>query len=480
MVSGTPSEADQGSTWGQSPDMNALEAIFWRAEIDPRLRSTITAVEVLDTTPDWERFRDAHDWGSRMVPRFRQHVTELPFGLGTPAWTTDPDFDLDYHVRRVRLPDGAGYPDLFAVAQRMAMAAFDRARAPWEAALIEGLPEGRAGYVLKMHHSATDGIGGMQLFSELHSRKREPWSDKPQPAAPEPESTSLMDAVRHQVSRDVRSIAGGLAAGGENAVRALGRPDRAVRDAARYASSLRRVMGDPGAEGSPLLANRSLSWRFGALDVGFADLRAAGKTVGASINDVYLAALLGGFRLYHERMGRRVDRLPMGIPISVRKEGDAAGGNRIASARLAGPVGIADPEERIADVRAQVRGFREEPAMTGMVAVAPVMARLPGRAISQIAGPLTRGNDLQASNVPGLREDVYVAGAKVERMYPYAPLPGCATMITLITHGELGCVGVNMDAAAVTEPDLFGGCLAEGFDEVLALGGSAEPAVWRT
>lgn len=51
-----------------------------------------------------------------------------------------------------------------------------------------------------------------------------------------------------------------------------------------------------------------------------------------------------------------------------------------------------------------------------------------------------RANDLEASNVPGLRETVFVAGARVERLYPFAPLPGCATMITLLTHGETCCI----------------------------------------
>lgn len=60
-----------------------------------------------------------------------------------------------------------------------------------------------------------------------------------------------------------------------------------------------------------------------------------------------------------------------------------------------------------------------------------------------------RPDDLQASNVPGIREDVYVAGAKVLRSYPFGPLPGCAVMVAMVTHGETCCVGVNADPAAV-------------------------------
>ena len=77
-------------------------------------------------------------------------------------------------------------------------------------------------------------------------------------------------------------------------------------------------------------------------------------------------------------------------------------------------------------------------------------------------------------------QDVYIAGAKIERAYPFGPLPGCATMITLVSHGPLCCIGANVDPAAVTEPERFSRNLCEGFDEVLALGGEFRPTIQRT
>lgn len=464
--------------WGASKRMNALEALMWRAEADPRLRSTICAVEELDTVPDWERFLAAHDWGSRLVPRFRQRVVEPALGVATPCWAVDPDFDLHYHVRRVRLPEPGGWPALMRAAEQVAMTPFDRARSPWEAYLFEGLEDGRAAYMLKMHHSTTDGMGGIQLFSQLHSRKRAPSADKPQPPAPEPDSTSPVDALAQQIARDVRGVPGALRGAG-GALRALAHPDRAARDALRFGASLRRVMGDVEAEGSPLLSERSLSWHFAALDVRFADLRAAGKAVGGSLNDAFMAALLGGFRHYHTQLGAPVERMPIAMPVSVRRENDAAGGNRFAGVRLAAPVGIADPAERIGAIRAQVSTARAEPALDGLGFVAPALARLPGPLISQLAGGMTKANDLQASNIPGLREEVFLAGARIERAYGYGPLPGCASMITLLTHGETACIAVNLDPAAIRDPDRFGRCLLAGFAEVLELAPDARAPVWR-
>src|SRR5205085_7306234 len=133
--------------------------------------------------------------------------------------------------------------------------------------------------------------------------------------------------------------------------------------------------------------------------------------------------------------------------------------------------GIADPAQRMAAIGALMRSARGEPALDAVGIVAPALARLPGPLISQLAGGLTKANDLQASNVRGIREDVYIAGAKIERAYPFGPLPGCASMITLASHGSLCCIGANVDPAAVTEPERFDRNLREGFDEVLALGG---------
>jgi hypothetical protein len=152
----------------------------------------------------------------------------------------------------------------------------------------------------------------------------------------------------------------------------------------------------------------------------------------------------------------------------VRREGDAAGGNRIAGARFVGPVGIADPRQRMQAIGSLVGSIRREPGLDGMSVLAPALARLPAAILTAIAGGMTKSNDLQASNVPGLREELYLAGALVERAYGFGPLPGCATMITLNTHRETCCIAANVDPAAVTDPELFARCLERGFAEVLA------------
>jgi diacylglycerol O-acyltransferase len=472
------SSTDGRLHWGEAREMNALETLMWRIEADPRLRSTISGLEILDCLPEWDRFIAAADWGTRMVPRFRQKVVEPALGIGNPCWVNDPDFDLHYHMRRIRLPEGGGWPALFAAAEQVAMTPFDRARSPWESYLFEGLPDGRAVHMLKMHHSTTDGMGGVQLFSQLHSRTRESNPHKPQPPSPPPERPTPVGLLLEQLARDARAIPALFQHTGE-VLRALSQPLETVAAAMRFCSSMARVAADPDAEGSPLLRGRSLSWHFLALDVAFADLRAAAKAADASLNDAFVASLLGAFRLYHEQLGHPIEKMPMAIPISIRREGDAEGGNRIAGARFAGPVGIVDPRRRMQAIGRLVRALRDEPAIDGFSVLAPALARLPAALLSAVAGGMTKSNDLQASNVPGLREELFLAGARIERVYGFGPLPGCASMITLTTHRDTCCIGANIDPAAVTEMELFATCLERGFAEVLSLHPHAKPPVRR-
>lgn len=459
--------ADQPLDWANEPVMSAVDAVMWRGDADRRLRGTISMLELWDRLPDWERLVAAHEWGSRMAPRFRQRVVDSPFGTGTPTWAVDPDFDLRYHLRRVKVGGDGSYAALLDTCAQLAMTPLDPARPPWEGYLFEGLPDGRAAYFLKAHHAMTDGMGAIIGLAQLHSTSRDPIPGKPQPPLPEPEHVTGLDVVRRQVAEEARRLPGRVDLA-TRAARSLVHPRDAVRRSLRFGRSVPRVAGLVGPSGSPLLARRSVSWVFSAYDVTFADLRTAAKAARASVNDAYLAGLIGGFRIYHEKLGHPIQTMPVAIPISVRSPGDPAGGNRIAVGRLAGPVGIEDPFERVLTIREQVRQARHEPAVDLFNTLGPTLAWLPAGVLSKFGGT-TAMNDLQASNVPGIPFDVYVAGAKVERMYPFGPLPGCAVMATMITHGATACLGINHDAAAITEPDLFAESLVAGFSEVLSL-----------
>ena len=276
--------------------MSHFEGVMWRLDANPRMRSTMTAVEILDHAPDWQRLRAAHERLTASVPRFRQRVVEPLLGLGTPHWVDDPDFSLDYHLRRLRVPEPATPRQLLEQAQWIAMTPFDRARPPWEVTLIEGLADGRAAYVLKMHHALSDGHGMMQLLSQAHSRSPEPGPPVKlrlrKTAAPLPSTATVLgQQLRAGLSRlpqQARTLAADVAQG-------LQRPG-AAQEALRYARSAARILGRKPAPKSPLLAGRSLDWHFDALDFPLDAFKVAAKRSGASLNDAYIAGIAGGFR----------------------------------------------------------------------------------------------------------------------------------------------------------------------------------------
>jgi HAD superfamily hydrolase (TIGR01490 family) len=461
--------------WGASPRMNPLETAMWRAEsADPRLRVTVSLLELLDPAPDWDRLLAAHEWASRMVPRMRQRVLEPALALGTPAWVADGDFDLSRHVHRVRLPGPGTLRQLLDIVQDFAAAPLDRDRPLWQALLVEGLADGRAGYVAKSHHSVTDGLGAVQLMMRLHSRTPEHDPDRPEPPVPAPGGGSRAGLFAGQVADAVRATPMAAVRQGTRALGTLSRPWDTASRAAGQALSAARFAGQGAAAppGSPLLARRGGDWRFDVIDVPLADLKAGAKAAGGSLNDGLLAAVIGGFRRYHEQHGAPVDRLTVGFPISLRAQDDPQGGNRFTGARFAAPMAETDPAVRIAGVRQfvlEARAASAAAADTVPAALAPVIGWLPAPVVSTVSGRLTSKNDVQVSSIPGVPFPVYIAGSRITHMYPFGPLPGCAAMITLISHNGDCCIGINTDSLAVTDPGGLADDLRAGLEEVVEL-----------
>jgi len=405
----------------------------------------------------------------------RERVVEPLFGLGTPTWVNAGHFDLSRHVHRVSLPVPGSLRQLLDVVQDFAAAPFDRERPLWEALLIEGLADGRAGYLVKSHHSVTDGLGAVQLITRLHSRTPEHDPQRPEPLAPAPAPASRLGVFTGQVSGAARSAPTLALRQGIGTLGALRRPRQTVEQAAGQAVEAVRWVGrtaTPGPRGSALLAPRGGGWHFEVLDVPLADLKAGANVSGGSLNDGLLAGVIGGFRRYHERQGVPADRLTVGFPISLRTQDDPQGGNRFTGARFAADMTETDPAAQIAAVREFVLTARQASAAatdTVSAALAPALSWLPPPVVAAVSGQLTSTNDVQVSSVPGVPYPVYIAGSQITHMYPFGPLPGCAAMITLISYNEDCCIGINADAAAVTDPGGLAQDLRAGLDEVVAL-----------
>src|SRR3954454_22120966 len=180
--------------------MSDTEALMWALEDDPVLRSTFANVTFLDRVPDLDRFRDRMRMAIDALPRLRQRVYDAP-GIANPEWVEDPFFDLDFHVRRVAVPAPGDERAVLDLATQLSLDPFDRARPLWQFTVIEGLPDGRAAMVQKLHHTITDGEGGVRLsamFLDLSRAAPEPLGGVPETAMIESgEGQSVGDMVRN-------------------------------------------------------------------------------------------------------------------------------------------------------------------------------------------------------------------------------------------------------------------------------------------
>ena len=122
-----------------------------------------------------------------LAPTFRRRLTELPGGLHMPYWVDDPDFDLEYHVRHIALPQPGDWRQLCIQIARIHARQIDLRRPPWEMTVIEGLnsvpgvPQGAFAIGLKLHHSVVDGMESVELMAAMHDLT----PDGPRPNPPE-------------------------------------------------------------------------------------------------------------------------------------------------------------------------------------------------------------------------------------------------------------------------------------------------------
>jgi len=458
--------------------MSDEDALMWNIEKDPILRSTIVAVALLDSVPDWERLRRRIDRTTCFIPRLRQRVVSPPFRIAPPRWMAEPSFDLDFHLRRVRLAGPGTLRALFDALQPVATSSFDRARPLWEFTLFEGLdgPAGeRAAIAMKVHHSVTDGVGGMELLARFIDLTPDA-AEAPEstiPAAIPPEDARMFQVARHAIAHSHRRALGIASRVPTSivhtAARSIRDPIGTASEVIRTTRSIARTLAPATRPMSTVMLQRGLGRRLEAFDVPLDDLKRVAKASDGSLNDVFVAAVIGGARRYHERHGAAPIELRMTLPINLRQGDDDAGGNRFAPARFPVPTAIEDPRARIAALGLLIKEWRAEPALQMTSALAGILNRFPTATTTALFGGMLKCCDFVTSNIPGAPVPVYVAGAGVERLYAFAPPAGAAFNVALISHCDTCCIGIVIDTAAVPDPEVLLACLRTGFDEVLAL-----------
>lgn len=446
------------------PAMTPGDHMMHLGESDPSRRSGMVNLEILDGTPDWDRLVATFDRVSRVVPRFRQKVVVPTLPTTAPRWVTDPDFDITYHMRRVRAPEPGTHRQLLDLAESIAQSPLDLARPLWTVTLVEGLEGGRSALVDHLSHVVTDGVGGVAMAMELYDIT-EAGEDRVMPPIPTPADLSPNDLMKQGIAElPAKSLrrTGKLMNFGLRLARDPGK-------AAGFISSLGRVVQSSGTAPSPLLRRRGVGRRTITLQVELAALKAAGKSHGGSVNDAYVAAVTLAMKAYHDAKGVQVDSIPMAVPINIRKPDDSMEGNAFTGVFLSAPIEGEDLAARVESIRTQIKAGKDEPAVDLMGLIAPVVVNLPMVVLQEMMSSI-KAADVQASNVPSYPIPTWICGQPVVAQYGLGPLPGVAMMVTMISRNGLCHIGFRYDTLSFDDDALLAQSLRAGFVEMIGSG----------
>jgi len=212
------------------------------------------------------------------------------------------------------------------------------------------------------------------------------------------------------------------------------------------------------------MVDRAYDMVLSGMSFPFGTAKAAAARADVKLNDFFVTAVCMGMADYHERHGRPVERLRVGMPLNVRVPGDnESPGNQIAAVKLEVPINFGTAEEQMQVLRALMNTARHEEAVEAMGPLYGVVSRLPRPLIASTFANIVSGTDFLASNVPGVPLPVYLEGSRLLEQFPFGPLSTAAANVTLMSYaGELN-VGVATDSAAVPDPETLLDSLRVGF-----------------
>lgn len=446
--------------------LSGLDAGFLYLETDTCFMH-VAGLIIVDpsTSPErwsFESVRDLYAQRLDQAPPFRRRLVEVPFGIHHPIWIEDPDFDLDWHLRQVKVPAPGGPAELDDLVSELAARPLDRERPLWETWVIEGLENGNVALLTKVHHAAVDGSSGEELMIAVLDLTPEV-EQKPSPERdwePDhvPSSAEMLGYAAWSLAQQ---------------------PKRAARTVRRTAEAVLQLGDRYGMASSPtpsmpftaprtsfnqsLTPNRS----FGSQTVALSRIKTLKEQLDCTVNDVVLTLCAGALRRHLDHRGERPDGpLLAMVPVSVRSHDQRNQmGNKVSSAFTSLATDLDDPIERLQTIHASMRRAKEAQELIGAETLqdwaefaAPALAARAARMYSSMRmadrhRPLF---NVTISNVPGPPFPLYVAGARVVSTNPIGPIfDGVGLNMTVMSYldrldfGLLTCPELVPDVQAV-------------------------------
>lgn len=411
--------------------MRGIDAGYLYMET-PNVHMHTLKIGVLDPSEapggySFERLVEEMDRRLHLLPPFRRRVVPVPLGLHHPLWVEDPDFDIRRHIVRERLPAPGTQTQMDDAVARIASEPLRRDRPLWTLTVLEGMEGGRVAAVAKMHHAVADGVASAALLANVATTTPDEIDPPPAPAWHPDRIPTKIELVTGAIRDWFRDLAGLPGLLGDTVKRgvALGRKRKSGDiDAARPIIDAPRAPFSGAPDARRVFATASLP---------FDALKTIRTQTGASFNDVVMAVIDGALVRWMAEQGHAMDRpLLAAVPVSADENGDIRlSGNRLSSLLTSLATDTADPLERLRRIWAAADQAKEVQRTLGpdmlerWVQFTPpgpfgAFMRLYSRL--QLADRHPPAVNMVISNVPGPREALYIAGAKLVDFFSVGPV----------------------------------------------------------
>jgi diacylglycerol O-acyltransferase len=406
---------------------------------------------------------------------FRYELVDIPFKFHHPMWRENCEVDVTYHVRPYRVESPGGRRELDEAVGRIASTPLDRSRPLWEMYFIEGLANGRIAVLGKIHHALADGVASANLLArgmdlQAAPDDRDSYATDPAPTRPELVRTAFGDHLR-QIGRlpgVMRYTAQGMG--------------RVRRSSKKLSPELTRPFTPP-----PSFMNHRVDAqrKFATATLALADVKATGKKLDATINDMVLAMSTGALRQLSLKYDGHADHpLLASVPVSFDFSRDRISGNRFSGVMMTLPVELSDPLEQVQAVHDAAVDAKDTHNLLGPELVSRWSAYFPPAPVERLFGWLAEKDgqnkvlNIPISNVPGPREHGRVGGALVTEVYSVGPLTtGSGLNITVWSYVDQLNISVLSDGATLEDPHELTDAMIEAFIEIRRAAGLSEELI---
>jgi WS/DGAT/MGAT family acyltransferase len=445
--------------------LSNIDILMLRVD-NPASPNMVLGLMVLTAPVPRERLEEVIDARILRFDRFRQRLVSPWPPLRAPHWEDVADIDFDYHVKQATLPPPGDQATLQELLSRLAVTPLDPTRPLWQVHLVEPCDHGCA-LIWRVHHSLADGVALAHVVLSMTDGKLQDHTS----AKEEEPGTSTPDRLQPERVKTRRQAARRLASRGMEMLSGLPGVPKLVQLGVDAATDLSDILLSPAdtttaLRGAPTIPKR-VAW---SDPIPLEEIKAIGRQLGGTVNDILLTATAGALRDYLLARGAALEGASLRalVPVSLRPPGaELELGNRIGVVFLPLPVDIANPAARLAELKWRMDNHKGSFQAPIIYAAMQTVGRAPRRPLNLAVDHLCAKASVVVTNVKGPTERRTLSGVPLEKLMFWIPrYGGIGVAVTILSYAGQVRVGVISDRDTVSDPQTV---IADFQDEIEAL-----------